>query len=544
MLLKYFIYARKSVDTGKGESIENQIEMCKKYIANLTNPDDQTEFYVYTDKGFSGKNTQRPDFKKMKQDIERLHPDCVICYRLDRITRSVGDFAEFNRFLQNHRVSFISINEKFDTSSPMGMAMMNIAAVFAQLERETTAIRVRDNMYELAKKGCWLGGTAPLGYYLIKKSELSEEDKKAGVSRLIINPEEAEIVMLIFTKFIETKHISAVSKILIKKGIKARNGKDYSLLGIKEILQNPVYATADEDSLAYFKKYNAQIYCNPSDFDGERGLTAYNKRDQSTSAGVRNSVDKWIISLGKHKGLITGKEWVAAQEIIRANSKEEENKKHSNEHNDYSLLSGKIICGKCGSRMFAKRRSKSKSGLFDYICNSKLKGGEDNCDCKNLAGQQTDDAVFSSVIGENADSSAIITELENYKNQITYDIKYGDDIGKLERQLETINKQRHNLIRNLSTGIASDELISSINTELSRLKDEEADINKELEKLKLQVDNQKDVQVQINAFIAMLSTFNDCCENMNVYEKRELVNILVEKIEWDGEELSVFRYDE
>lgn len=158
------IYSRKSKFTGKGDSIENQIEMCREYI-RLHFPDsEQLDISVYEDEGVSGKNLDRPQFKRF-MSVEESEPfDCFIVYRLDRVSRNVGDFSGLIEKLNSLGTAFISIKEQFDTSTPMGRAMMNIAAVFAQLERETIAERIKDNMYQQAKSGRWTGGTTPLGY--------------------------------------------------------------------------------------------------------------------------------------------------------------------------------------------------------------------------------------------------------------------------------------------------------------------------------------------------------------------------------------------
>ena len=137
--MKFKIYSRKSVFTGKGECIENQVEMCRDYIfANFPGSED-CDITVYEDEGFSGKNLDRPQFQRMMRDIKRDKPDCLVCYRLDRISRNVGDFAALIEELGRRGVAFVCIREKFDTGTPMGKAMMYIASVFAQLERETIA---------------------------------------------------------------------------------------------------------------------------------------------------------------------------------------------------------------------------------------------------------------------------------------------------------------------------------------------------------------------------------------------------------------------
>lgn len=162
--MRIAIYSRKSRFTGKGESIENQVEMCREHIFKHIEDGKNSNISVYEDEGFSGKNLERPQFKKMMQNAKRQPFDFIVCYRLDRISRSIGDFATLIEELNEREINFICIKEQFDTSTPMGRAMMYIASVFAQLERETIAERVRDNMLMLAKMGRWLGGTTPTGY--------------------------------------------------------------------------------------------------------------------------------------------------------------------------------------------------------------------------------------------------------------------------------------------------------------------------------------------------------------------------------------------
>ena len=136
---QYVIYSRKSKFTGKGESIENQIELCRQYIAMHFGEEAAENALVYEDEGFSGGNLERPQFKKMMKDSQKIEFAAIVVYRLDRISRNIGDFAKLIEDLGDQHIDFISIREQFDTSSPMGRAMMYIASVFSQLERETIA---------------------------------------------------------------------------------------------------------------------------------------------------------------------------------------------------------------------------------------------------------------------------------------------------------------------------------------------------------------------------------------------------------------------
>ena len=154
------IYARQSVDKADSLSIQGQIDLCRQKAGET--------FQVYQDKGYSGKNTNRPAFQRMMEDVERGLIQKIIVYRLDRFSRSIADFGRLWETLRKHDVEFVSINETFDTSTPMGRAMLNIIMVFAQLERETTAERVRDNYYQRAKLGSWPGGPAPYGFSIGK----------------------------------------------------------------------------------------------------------------------------------------------------------------------------------------------------------------------------------------------------------------------------------------------------------------------------------------------------------------------------------------
>ena len=142
---------RKSRHTGKGESIGNQIDLCREYIRTHYGDAAEQQAVVFEDEGFSGGNLNRPDFKKMMTAAKARKSRAIVVYRLDRSSSS--DFSSLIEELGRLGIDFVSIRESFDTSSPMGRAMMYIASVFSQPERETIAERIRDNMHELAKTG-------------------------------------------------------------------------------------------------------------------------------------------------------------------------------------------------------------------------------------------------------------------------------------------------------------------------------------------------------------------------------------------------------
>ena len=297
------IYARKSKATKKGESISNQIELCKKYFLNTTN--ENVNFFIYEDEGWSGGNINRPQFTKMMNDAKLKRFSALICYRLDRIARNVADFSSTYKILEESNIAFISITEQFDTSTIMGRAMINISATFAQIERETIAERIKDNMLELSRTGRWLGGTPPLGF---KSVQITENNKR--MYKLEVVEEEIEIVRLIYKLYPEYKSTVPIARYLVSNYIKGKNGGDFSRNTVLQILKNPVYCCSDENAIKYFESKGSTLNCSENN---KYGLMVYNKRKGGKK---ENPIEEWIIATGKHPGIIPGAEWVECQNIL------------------------------------------------------------------------------------------------------------------------------------------------------------------------------------------------------------------------------------
>ena len=153
------IYGRQSIDKKDSISIESQFEFCRYELKG-------GEGKEYKDKGYSGKNIDRPDFQRLLADIKAGLIKRVVVYKLDRISRSIVDFAKLMEIFKQYNVEFVSCTEKFDTSTPMGRAMLNICIVFAQLERESIQMRVTDAFYSRCAKGYYMRGRAAYGFDL------------------------------------------------------------------------------------------------------------------------------------------------------------------------------------------------------------------------------------------------------------------------------------------------------------------------------------------------------------------------------------------
>ena len=237
--MRIAVYVRKSKWTGRGESIENQIFLCREYIEKYIENSREAQILVYRDEGFSGKDTNRPQFQKMLADMKLRPFQYLVCYRLDRLGRNLADLALLIEKLNREHTEFVSIRERFDTSTPMGKAMVYFSGVLAQMEREQIGERVRDNMYLLAKSGRWLGGNTPLGFQVREK--LYGEGKLKKAFYLEVKEKEAEIPRLIFREFLDSHSLTKTAELLAERQIFTRRDRIYTTEAIGEILENPVY---------------------------------------------------------------------------------------------------------------------------------------------------------------------------------------------------------------------------------------------------------------------------------------------------------------
>ena len=206
-------------------SCEAQEEKIKSFVQSQNN---WRVFKVYSDAGYTGASTNRPALRELLEDIKQKKIDIILAYKIDRLTRSPKDFYQLIEVFEQNNVSFISITERFDTSTPAGRLLRNVMLTFAQFERELTSERTKDKLLERAKKGMWNGGRSPYGY--------ERKNKK-----LIINKKEAEMVRLIFETYVETGSVNEVYDALKEKNIKNRQGKIFSRAHLALILRNIAY---------------------------------------------------------------------------------------------------------------------------------------------------------------------------------------------------------------------------------------------------------------------------------------------------------------
>ncbi|MGM9603073.1 MAG: recombinase family protein [Faecousia sp.] len=353
MLIYDAIYARQSVDRMDSISIESQIEYCKYETRGGA-------YKVFQDKGYSGKNTDRPNFQIMLESIRRGEVKRVIVYKLDRISRSILDFATMMAEFQAKNVEFISCTEKFDTSTPMGRAMLNICIVFAQLERETIQQRVTDAYISRSRKGFYMGGRIPYGYRL---ETYMIDGKKT--SHYVIVPEEAEVVQTIYRLYAQPQtSVGDIVHYLIDHRIPNVRGKDqaWDRARVGDMVKNPIYVKADMDIYRFFKDQGAILHNDPTLFIGTNGCYLYSEKGAQRKT---LSLEGHHIVLAPHEGIIPSDLWLKTRVKCLNNKQVAKPIKAKN-----TWLAGKIKCAKCGYALTI-RKSNTQIGRY-FICSRRM----------------------------------------------------------------------------------------------------------------------------------------------------------------------------
>ena len=345
------IYTRKSCEEGLEQefnSLDAQRASAENYISSQAHEGWVLVNDHYDDGGFSGGNLERPSLQRLFQDIREDKIDCIIVYKIDRLTRSLLDFSKIIQLLDEHNVSFVSVTQSFNTANSMGRLMLNVLLSFAQYERELTSERIKDKLEASCKRGMWMGGNIPLGY--------DAKDRK-----LLINEKEAKIVRILFQNFAETASITETARELNNLGFttktwisnngKLHKGKRFNKSNVRRILNNHLYIgkVKHKDKL----------------FDG------------------------------MHKPIIDEQIWQKTRELLSTNNKIQ---LPSSRVTTAPLLKGIMNCGICGSKMTPTYTKKQGKRYRYYICQSKHKGNNDLCKVGRISASETENLVTDQVL--------------------------------------------------------------------------------------------------------------------------------------------------
>lgn len=520
--MKIAIYSRKSKFTGKGDSIGNQIDRCKDYINFIFMKDKDIEIEIFEDEGYSGKNTDRPAFKKMMHMIKLKELDAVIVYQLNRLGRKVKDILETIDIFKEYKCALHSVTEKIDTSSPMGTMFITILASISQFERDDLIQRITDNMYLLARDGRWLGGQAPLGFNHVRESFIDGHGKTRYYSSLVINEEEIDKVIQMFNLYLEFESVSKVHKYLLKNKVRGKKGGYINKSSIMSVLVNPTYAMCNEDIVEFLEE---QGYIVTKQEEG-KGILTYCKR---TNDKTRNNPK--LAATSQHDGVIPAENWIKVQELISKNRYNKPNRGNSN----VALLSGILRC-KCGSVMNVVKARQLKDGTrpYYYACSMKIDSSNTICNMKNLNGAIVDKRIIEEVIGY--DSSKVIQELDNIlKND--YFINNNTEVDEINTTIQQLKNKKGNMFLQLQTLDSNldkevileyQQIIRDINFQIKEL---EESLNSVMQKNTTIINEEIDIKSIRDKISNFQSTFN----LLEHEDKKKVLRNIFRKVVWDSE---------
>lgn len=519
--MRFATYGRKSVYSDKSDSVNNQERMCREYVQMKF--EDVESFETYSDEGFTGANTNRPGLKQLMDDIEDGLVNALIVYQLDRISRNVKDFADIYATLEKKGVMFISIKENIDTATPIGKAMMYVTMVFAQMERETIAARVTDNLQGLAKKGLWMGGNPPCGY-VRKQIEINGKKHVA----LAPDPDGMKHTSWIFSTFLESKHsLQGLVNDFRKQGIKTLSGSPFSVSLLYKILKTPYCVEATPEIYDYFAALGCQMDADSprEKWDGTHGVMVYGRTSEKTGKHAAQPPDKWNVCLGRHKPFIPADQWLAVQERFKQNTFNKTAKY------DITLLKGTLRCKKCGCLMQVSRK-KTKSGVTShYFCLKRSRQGVEACDMRSIKCGILDEKVLD-VFREIEDNPEIIMNYvktdvpkSNRKNTKELEIKAARISAKIERLAESLAEAEGSAAaKYVLTQIEKEDLnLEAVKRELLIAK---ADDRKKRKTEKTAAEKATEISELIRGI-----------DSFSAADRNAIVRDIVKECAWDGETL-------
>lgn len=481
------IYTRKSVAEGLEQefnSLDAQREAAEAFIASQ-----RAEGWIclpqpYDDGGFSGGNTERPALAALMDDVEAGEIDCIVVYKVDRLSRSLMDFAQIMAKLEKHNVSFVSVTQQFNTSHSMGRLTLNILLSFAQFEREIIAERTRDKVHAARRKGKWTGGPQFLGY------DVSYPNRK-----LVINEVEANQVRRIFHLYLEKESITEVIRIADTEGIKT---KTYTTR--KGTLKEGRPLTR---SSAYSILKNVQ-YTGRTSLKGE-------------------------IFEGEHEAIIDKLTWDRVQKLLSHNGRN--GLKHENKNKYGAFLRGLLYAAPEGIPMYHTFSMKNKTKYRYYVHREVLKRGETESITRSVNAADIENFVVQRIKSIGQDPALI-----------------GETILKArEQQAATINKLESEAAALELSISRSEQTLSKLAIDppaevlerMAKLSDYIAQDQTHLREIRADIQRRKEDTLDEKALVNALQDFDEIWNSLNSKERIRMAQLLIERVDYNGVDSTV-----
>ncbi len=493
--LRVALYTRVSTDNQLGDegSLETQEARLRASVASRQAP--HLVARVFREEGASGKNLDRPQLQEMLAAVRGGQIDVVMVTRLDRLSRSLLDFYELHRAFEARNVQFVSLNESFDTSQPIGRAMLKLVLVFAELEREQTADRTRIAMQARAERGLWNGGAPPLGY---------DSD---GNGHLSVNEAEAAIVREAFEKMIELRSVREIARYLNAKGYRQKRYESRRQGDKGE----RVFSNAVAEIMLKNRLYLGEVpHCG-----------------------------NW--HPGQHKPIVDATTFDRVQNIREDNRRGAKAPRENKPH-EY-LLTGLARCPACDSALTsATTTNKAGTRYFYYRCVSTSKEATSTCPIGQLPAGPLEEAVLA-VVRRAASDPVLVERAINESNRIAKDLlePARERLKVLQTELAANRTERHRLLDTLLAlhGAGSEtarERMAALETRGRALQQAVAD-----EEGKLGVDETR--SLSLAAIHTVLRDFDQLYPHFTPGERRELLHEIVDEVRVHPDRVEVALYD-
>ncbi|MBR1623663.1 MAG: recombinase family protein [Pseudobutyrivibrio sp.] len=507
---KCYIYTRVSTELQvEGYSLEAQKERLIKEAAHRG----MKVCGEYSDEGKSGKNiTGRPEFQKMLKDIQSRKDaiDYVLVFKLSRFGRNAADTLSSLQIMQDYGVNLLCVEDQIDSAGPAGKLIISVLAAVAEIERENIKAQTMAGRLQKAREGYWNGGFAPNGY-------------KLDNGELVIVPEEADIVRLIFNKFVsEDIGAGRLVKWLNENGYQKNVHKNgtltkFSVSFVKGMIDNPVYA----------------------------GFIAYGRRKTEKIEGTRNEYhvlwqDNYEVFEGKHEAIIDRDTWTKAQAKRELTGFKQE-KRFSKNH--AHILSGIVRCPKCGGPMYGAVNRKKKKGSDDEFYTDMW-----YYTCKNTKGVNGHDCDFNKHIRQDDLNSEVISIVKlalkdmDFESEVFNKIGTSDNLDELKKSLERLKKgkasaetKKDKILAKIMALDALDDTYDIMYESLSGVLKEIAGDIKEyddnIDKTMIAIANANGKQLSAEKMMAIMRTIIQTIDMAPDEDQRVIMNFLLDRID-------------
>jgi site-specific DNA recombinase len=478
------IYTRKSTDEGldhEFNSLDAQREAAEAFILSqrgeglIALPD------RYDDGGFSGSSLNRPALERLLSDIRGDAVECVVVYKVDRLSRSLIDFARIIEVFEKHNVSFVSVTQQFNTTNSLGRLTLNILLSFAQFEREIIAERTRDKMSAARRKGKWIGGRPVLGYDIDPRS-----------SRLTVNADEAIRVRMIFQLYLEHNVLLPTVREIDRRGWRTKQwvtrkgviegGQPFTKGRLFRLLTNPIYIGKID--------FKNQIY------DGE------------------------------HDAIVGVPTWEDVQHILQQNGR---NGGADVRSTDSALLKGLLRCASCRAAMIRTYTTKNAHRSPHYTCAEAQQWGRGKCENKPVSEYSIKAVVTRQIRRIGSDPrivAAVVVKVNEKRRGMVADLSLERQAA--QRELAILGTKLRELLPDASCGEQTmAEQMADLHERIDRIENRAREILRELRSLEGESVDEADLRV-------VLAQFEPVWDVLNSREQARIIRTLIEHIDYGG----------